>query len=195
MMPLRSIATSFALLLISVASHADETFTSEDHFQKSASMPASTMAYLTRTITADKASACQAVKPQELFETHTVSLNDSTKALLVKPAHMCLCESNNCPMWIFRAKGNVSKPLWSSSATKTLEILDKKLNGYRKLKEASADETHGRESIWSWNKDGYVEIYKHIWIWDTEKICRLGEETTQLMDGQMIERTKKCPQN
>ncbi|SDK30537.1 hypothetical protein SAMN05192566_0805 [Methylophilus rhizosphaerae] len=189
-----SIAVVFALLLTSIASLADEVFNSEESFKSPVSVPAPIVAHLTKALGSEKTSTCQVSRPHDMFEAQLIDLNKSTKAFLVKPARMCLCEANNCPMWVFKAKGSPSKPLWSSPSTKTFTLLDKTLNGYKKLREVSADATNDRESIWSWNKDSYVEIYKHVWIWDTEKRCRSGEETTQLMDGQMVERTRQCTQ-
>ena len=195
MKSLHTIVITSALLLNFGICQADEAFSSAESFKNPVKMSASVTTYLVNELGSKKMSACQASKPSDIFEAQEIELNKSVKALLVKPAHMCLCEDNNCPMWVFKTKGNITKPVWSSAATKNLEVLDKKLNGYRKLKEASTDETHGRESTWSWNRDNYVEIHKHVWIWDTEKHCRSGEETTQMMDGQMIEKTKQCGQN
>lgn len=92
-------------------------------------------------------------------------------------------------------KGSTPKLIWSTPSTGEVEILDKHLNGYRKLKEAGALATQGAESIWAWDSSHYTEIYKNVWTMDADKKCRLGEETTHLMDGKMVEHTIKCIQD
>lgn len=174
---------------------ASEEFRVEEHFKTPTKLSASIIAQLTKELGATKISACQEPQSKDLFEAQLVSLNKSTKAYLVKPAHMCLCSANHCPMWMFKIKGSTQKLIWSAPATGVLEILDKHLNGYKKLKEAGAAATHGGESIWAWDTNSYTEIYKNVWTMDADKKCRFGEETTQLVDGKMVEHTIKCIQD
>lgn len=186
---------SLLLLLTSSTLMAAEQFRIEDHFKNPAKIPAPVTAYLTKELGAVKMAACKEIKPNELFEAEIVSLNKSAKAYVVKPADMCLCTDHHCPVWMFSTKGKPTKPIWSHSATQTLEILDKKLNGYQKLKETSAEATRGHESIWSWDRNNYMEIDKTVWTFDTEKNCRFTEETSQLMDGRMVNHSIKCFQD
>lgn len=194
MKSLHLIATCF-LLLTTTISQADETFNAKERFKNPAKIPSHIIAYLTKEAGRDAITSCQEPKPQDIFEAEIISLNKATKAYLVKPAHTCLCNTSGCPVWMFQAKSTAAKLIWHIPATSAVEVLDKKLNGYRKLREAYTDEAHGRESTWSWDRINYTEIYQNAWHMDAEKKCRLGEETIQLVDGKMVNHTIKCPQD
>jgi hypothetical protein len=183
------------LLFASSTLMASETFHAHERFKNPSKIPSSVITQLTKEIGKDSIGACQEPKASNLFEAELVSINKSSKAYLVKPAHTCLCSSNHCPMWMFKMKGSTPKLIWSTPSTGEVEILDKHLNGYRKLKEAGALATQGAESIWAWDSSHYTEIYKNVWTMDADKKCRLGEETTHLMDGKMVEHTIKCIQD
>lgn len=187
-----------AILLIFFTSRilmADEAFHAEETFKTPAKIPLAITSQLFKSLGKNAISACQHNKKNHLFEAQLVSLNQATHAYLVKPADMCLCNDNHCPMWMFKMKGSAAKRIWSIPATATLEILDKHLNGYKRVKEMSALNTHGGESIWAWDSGQYTEIYKNVWTLDADQKCRLGEETTQLMDGKMVEHTIQCTQD
>lgn len=183
------------LLLVASALMASEQYSVNERFKSPAKLPAPIIAYLTKEVGAERIASCQEAKPNDMFEAEIIHLNKSSKAYLVKPAHMCLCHAHDCPMWMFQMKGKAAKLIWNIPATSVVEVLDKKLNGYRKINEASSDATHGSESIWSWDRHSYTEIYKNAWTMDAEKKCRLGEETIQLVDGKMVNHTIKCPQD
>jgi hypothetical protein len=183
------------LMFGSGMTQADDTFDTKERFRNPAKIPTHILHYLNKQSNREAIASCQEAKPHELFEAELISLNQSTKAYLVKPARSCLCTAVTCPVWLLQAKGSTAKLLWHMPATSVVEVLDKKLNGYRKIKEAYTDEAHGSESIWSWDRINYTEIYKNSWKMDAEKKCRLGEETIQLVDGKMVNHTIKCPQD
>lgn len=174
---------------------AEETFHANEPFKTPIKIPLSITSQLMTELGKTAISACQDIKPHRLFEAQFVNLNKSAKAYLIKPADLCLCSDNHCPIWMYKMKGNTPKRIWSIPATATIEMIDKHLNGYKRIKEISTLDTHGGESIWAWDSTHYSEIYKNIWTLDAEKKCRLGEETTQLMDGKMVEHTIHCTQN
>ncbi|MBF4990710.1 hypothetical protein [Methylophilus sp. QUAN] len=189
-----SIASLLALLLITICAQSAEEFSFAERVKHPAKIPSSMTAQLTKQHVANT-SACQEIKDDELYEAQLVSLSKSTKTYLVKPAHACLCSAHDCPMWLFKVNKTTAKLIWETPATSKLEIMDKKLNGYSKLKEVSAVAGQGHESIWAWNTSSYTEIYKNVWHMDAENKCRLGEETTELVDGRMVQHTISCPQN
>jgi hypothetical protein len=189
------ITVQLILLLVSFNAIAAEFFNAEERVKSPAKIPASIVSYLTKEGGTDKIAACREIKPNERFEAEIININKATKAYVVKPAHMCLCESGHCPMWMFKLKGSTAKLIWSAPEVKVVEVLDKKLNGYRELKAIVDTATRGSEFIWSWDRDSYSEIYKNVWTFDTEKNCRFGEETTQLMDGRMVQHNIKCFSN
>lgn len=187
--------TLFLLLfLLPSALMASEEYSIEKHFENPAKLPAHITAYLTKEVAPSRIASCQDVKPHEIFEAEVVQLNASSKAYLVKPAHMCVCTAHYCPMWLFSMKAKTAKPIWTHPATHTLEIMDKKLSGYRKLKEIGDEPTRGHDSIWSWDRDRYTEIDNTEWTLDTEKDCRFTKQTSQLMDGRMVQHSIKCAQ-
>ena len=188
-------STSLFFAMSSLVAHADETFQVKEPFKNPAKLPSPIVTQLTKEVGKDALASCQSSKPNDLFEAEIINLNKATKAYLVKPAHSCLCENDFCPVWLYPVKSKVVKPVWHIPATSKVEVLDKHLNKYRKLNEASADAIHGSESTWSWDRNNYSEIYKNTWKMDDEKKCRLGEETIQLMDGKMVNHTIKCTQN
>ncbi|HSI44890.1 MAG TPA: hypothetical protein VK950_01835 [Methylophilus sp.] len=195
MKSLSSIATLFFLLTISITAQADDTFSTKEQFKTPAKIPAPIIVHLTKEVGKSALASCSEHKPVELFEAELLSLNKTAKAYLVKPARTCLCSESRCPVWLYQMKGSAAKLIWNAPATSKVEVLDKKLNGYRKISEASSDEVHGSESTWSWDRNSYTEIYKNAWHMDAEKKCRLGEETIQLMDGKMVNHTIKCTQD
>jgi|GEM_PF-374392 len=182
-----------ALLFVSIA--VAEEFKSVERFKAPANIPAPIIAYLTNALGGNQLAACQDARPLDLFEAQIVSLNASTKAYLVKPARMCLCGTDDCPMWLFKVKGKVTKPIWHTEGAGVVEVMEKKLNGLHKLKESGNAAAHGHEFMYAWDKSSYTEIYANVWVWDAEKNCRVGKETTQLMDGTMVQHTKKCLQD
>jgi len=190
-----SITALFALLLIALCAQSAEEFGAEQRVKSPAKIPSSIIAQLSKKIATDGINGCQDTKPNDLFEAQLVGLSKSTKAYLVKPAHACLCSAHDCPMWLFKMNKTTAKLIWDTPATSLLEIMDKKLNGYSKLREVSALDGQGHETIWAWNTSSYTEIYHNVWVLDADKKCRLGEETTQLMDGKMVQHTKTCIQD
>jgi hypothetical protein len=195
---MRSLAANVALFLLlfnAMLAQADETFSTKEQFKNPAKIPASIISHLTKEVGKSALASCSEHKPAELFEAELLSLNKSAKAYLVKPARTCLCSESTCPVWLYQMKGSVAKLIWNMPATSKVEVLDKKLNGYRKISEASSEATHGSESTWSWDRNSYTEIYKNEWHMDAENKCRLGEETIQLMDGKMVNHTIKCTQD
>jgi hypothetical protein len=174
---------------------ASEQYSFEAHFKNPAKTPAPIIAYLTKKVSLEQGDQCRAVKPNDIFETEIISLNKSSKAYLVKPADMCFCSASQCPMWMFQMKGKTPKLIWTTPAASALEILDKHLNGYRKLKEMGSEPARGHDAIWSWDKDKYTEIDKTVWTLDTVKNCRFTEQTSQLMDGKMVQHSVKCFQD
>lgn len=195
MRSLPSITILFFLLFISIIAQADDSFSTKEQFKNPAKIPAPIIAQLTKEIGKSTIASCQTPKHADLFEAEIVSLNKTAKAYLVKPAHTCLCSESTCPVWLLQMKGSTAKLIWNAPATSKIEVLDKKLNGYRKISEASSHAEHGSESTWSWDRNSYTEIYKNAWHMDAEKKCRLGEETIQLMDGKMVNHTIKCTQD
>ena len=195
---MRSLAANaalFFLLFNAMLAQADETFSTKEQFKNPAKIPAAIISHLTKEVGKSALASCSEHKPAELFEAELLSLNKSAKAYLVKPARTCLCSESTCPVWLYQMKGSAAKLIWNMPATSKVEVLDKKLNGYRKISEASSEATHGSESTWSWDRNSYTEIYKNEWHMDAEKKCRLGEETIQLMDGKMVNHTIKCTQD
>lgn len=195
MKSLSSITALFVLLALCITAQADDTFSTKEQFKRPAKIPAPIIAHLTKEVGKSAIASCSETKPADVFEAEIVSLNKTTKAYLVKPAPTCLCSESTCPVWLFQMKGSTAKVIWNAPATSTVEVLDKKLNGYRKISEASSHAEHGSESTWSWDRNSYTEIYKNAWHMDAEKKCRLGEETIQLMDGKMVNHTIKCTQD
>jgi hypothetical protein len=190
-----SITTLFTLLLITLCAQSAEEFSFEQTFKRPAKIPASIVVQLSKQAATKDISTCQGVKQDDLFEAQLVSLGKSAKTYLVKPAHACLCGAHDCPMWLFKMNKAAAKLIWETPATSLLEVMDKKLNGYSKLREVSAFEGQGHETIWGWNTSSYTDIYNHVWVMDADKRCRLGEETTQLVDGKMVQHTKTCLQD
>ncbi|MGP1716586.1 MAG: hypothetical protein ACTS9Y_05345 [Methylophilus sp.] len=195
MKSLPSIATVCFALLFATTALADDTFSTKEQFKTPAKIPAPVIAQLTKEVGKSALASCSEPKPADIFEAEIVSLNKTTKAYLVKPARTCLCTEGFCPVWLFQMKGSAAKLIWHASATQKVDVLEKKLNGYRKINEASSDAVHGSESTWSWDRNSYTEIYKNAWHMDADKKCRLGEETIQLVDGKMVNHTIKCPQD
>ena len=192
---LPSIAALFFVLGLSNPAQADDTFSTKEQFKNPAKIPASVISHLTKEVGKTALASCSEHKPAELFEAELLSLNKTAKAYLVKPARTCLCSESTCPVWLYQIKGSAAKLIWNMPATSKVELLDKKLNGYRKINEASSEATHGSESTWSWDRNSYTEIYKNEWHMDADKKCRLGEETIQLVDGKMVNHTIKCTQD
>lgn len=183
------------LLLAAFSLHSGaEEFNLETPFKTPVQVPAIILRHMVSELTAAERDACMAVAQSALFEAQTVHLNSVAKAYLLKPAHRCLCVQQSCPVWLYSATGKTSRRLWHVAATEHVDLLDKKLSGYRELKEYSNHASHGHESIWSWNKHHYEEIYRNDWVWNEQLQCRLGKETTQLMDGHMEQQTKQCIQ-
>ncbi|WP_232410912.1 hypothetical protein [Methylophilus sp. 5] len=182
-------------MFISISAQSGEEFKIEERFKATANIPAPIIAYLTNELGGNQLAACQGSQPHDIFEAHIVSLNAATKAYLVKPARMCLCGTDDCPMWLFKVKSKTAKPIWHTDGANMLEIMDKKLNGLPKLKESGGAVAHGHESIYAWDRSSYTEIYSNVWVLDAEKNCRVGKETTQLMDGKMVQHNKKCVQD
>lgn len=186
---------AYSVLLLTLPAQADDTFRSVERFEQPANLPFTILSAVTKHAGAEKMAYCKDLQPNTLFEASIVHLNKTARAFLVKPTHICLCQGGACPMWIYQAKGDTAKLIWNTHAASTLEVQDKTLNKYRKLKAFSASPTAGHETVWSWDKDSYTEIYKYVWTWNAEQNCRIGEETTQLMDGKMVQFTKKCLSN
>lgn len=183
------------LFLLPCTLLASEEYSVEKRFNNPVKLPAHIVSYLTKEVQPGRISSCEEAKNNEMFEAEVVHLNASAKAYLVKPAHMCVCTTHYCPMWMFSMKSKTAKPIWTHPATHTLEILDKKLSGYRKLKEMGEEPTRGHDSVWSWERDRYTEIDNTEWTLDTEKECRLTKQTSQMMDGTMVQHFIKCAQH
>jgi hypothetical protein len=191
-MPLLRAITALSALCMALCAQAAEEFKIEERFKTPANLPAPIVAYLTNALGGNQLAACQGARPHELFEAQIVRLNASTKAYLVKPARLCLCGTSECPMWLFKSSGKATKLIWHTPGASMVELMEKKLNGLAKLKESGGGAEQGHESMYGWDRSSYSEIYSNVWVWDAEKHCRLGEETTQLMDGKMVQHTKKC---
>ncbi|MBF4988101.1 hypothetical protein [Methylophilus sp. 14] len=172
-----------------------EEFNAKEAFRAPVPVPGPIIAYVSNELGGNQLAACHEIKALDLFEAQLVSLNASTKAYLVKPARMCLCGGDECPLWLFKAKSKVTKPIWHTNGASMVEVMDKKLNGYLKLKESGSAAANGHEAMYGWDRNSYTEIYANVWTWDAEKNCRVGKETTQLMDGTMVHHTKKCIQD
>jgi hypothetical protein len=167
-----------ALFVVTVCAYSAEQYHIEERFKQAVKIPPAIIAYLTNGNSADAIADCEESNPHDIFEAKIIELNKSTKAYLVKPKQMCVCGAYYCPMWIFKVKGKTSKLIWSIDGTTFLEVLNEKAGGYKQLKVIGGGAAHGYESLWSWNKDRYSEIYNNFWVWDSEKECRLGEATT-----------------
>lgn len=170
---------------------ASEQYSINQPFDHPAKTPLPVLQKVEQWLQANKIGRYDAAALQQATEAVLVNLGPA-KAYLVKPATQEMCAENHCPMWLVQMKGKQAKLIWSSPAVSAVEILDKKLNKYRELKEVSAYPAHGSEQIWAWDARNYFEIYKNVWTWNAERTCRLTEETTQLMDGKMVQNNKQC---
>ncbi|MBF5037875.1 hypothetical protein ACFQ1T_10410 [Methylophilus glucosoxydans] len=178
------------LLLVSFETSASEDFSIEEHFTKPVKIPAPISTYLNKEMREDIA-LCEGVKPEDMFEVKTIHLNKSSKTYLVKPASTCLCGVYYCPMWIFQMKHNTAHLIWDVSGTGFLEVLNKKTNGFKQLKELGGAAMHGHMSIWSWDGKKYIEIHRQLYSRNNAKNC-FDIETFHLKNGKLIRATNKC---
>lgn len=74
---------------------------------------------------------------EEAFEAKLVKISASSQAVVVKHKALCLCGGYYSPIWLFQDKSNTASPIWSTKGAGMLELLDKKTNRFRKLKESS----------------------------------------------------------
>ena len=178
------------LLFLPLLARASDEFGVEEPIEKPDKIPSSIISYLSENLGEDIKS-CEIRRVDEAFEAKSVKISVRSHALIVKPKAWCLCGAYYCPMWIFQIKDNTANRIWSTEGTSGLEILDKKTNGYRQIKESGGVATHGHESIWVWGGEKYEETYRQIWTWNNEKSCREAE-TFRLKHGKLEKAPDSC---
>lgn len=178
------------LLLISSIAIASDEFGSESPIEDPDEIPLPVISYLSKEINL-VTQGCQERKLSDALEAKLVNISTHSKALVVKPKSWCLCGTYYCPMWLFQIQGNTANRIWSTEGTSGFEILDKKSNGYRQIKESGGVATHGHESIWFWGGKKYKETYRQVWTWNNEKACREAE-TFHLKHGELEKAPDSC---
>ena len=169
---------------------ASDEFGAEDPIENPDKIPSPIISYLSKEINLGT-QGCQEEELSDTLEAKLVNISAHTKAFVVKPKSWCLCSVYYCPMWLFQMHGNTANRVWSTEGTGGFEILDKKTNGYRQLKESGGVAMHGSESVWSWNGKKYEETYRQVWTWNNEKACREAE-TFRLKHGKLKKAPDSC---
>lgn len=176
------------LLFFPLLAGASDEFGVEEPIEKPDKIPSPIISYLSENLSNDIKS-CEIKKVDEAFEAKSVKISAHSRAFVVKPKSWCLCGAYYCPIWLFQAKS--ANPIWSTKGTGALEVLDKKTNGYRQIKESGGVAMHGYESIWAWDGKKYEETYRQDWTWNNEKSCREAE-TFRLKHGKLEKTPDLC---
>lgn len=169
---------------------ASEEYSIEERFQNPVKIPAAISSQLNKEMGKD-ISHCEDKKPDSRYEAQMVNLSSSLKAYLVKPTNFCLCGVYYCPVWLFKMKDAQASLIWSTAATGNLAILAKKNNGYHQLKESGGTAGHGHKSIWSWDGNKYMEIYRQSYMMNGSKGCA-DVETFHLKGKELISVSNEC---
>jgi hypothetical protein len=178
------------LLFLPLFASASDEFSVEELIEKPNKILSPVISYLSENL-GDDIKSCEIKKVDEAFEAKSVKISAHSRAFVVKPKSWCLCGAYYCPIWLFQVNGHSANPIWSTKGTGVLEVLDKKTNGYRQIKESGGVAAHGSESIWAWDGKKYEENYRQVWTWNNEKSCR-ETETFRLKHGKLEKTPDLC---
>jgi len=146
------------LSIFSLHAIADDEFSVEGNFDKSAVIPDSILNDLTPKIDL-KTNQCIETYVIDALEASEIHLNAKVKHIVIKPKAWCLCDATQCPMWIYKLNSKKPTPIWHEVGT-GIEVLETKKKGYKAIKVYG----HLGSGVSVWNGKRYqsrnYEFYK-----------------------------------
>ncbi len=156
-----TVAIFSAVLFAASPALAGENFNIEEGFAHTADVPASAAKDIEKT-SDGPCFAESKTTARDALEATRIDLGNQTQALLLKPklpsedkaAWGCFCGAYSCPMWIYSSDAAGARRIWSSAGS-SVEIVDHKDNGSKRLLVSSGSAGHQEAVLYGWNGGRY----------------------------------------
>lgn len=164
---IRTFAVILAILLPTSHAVAGEEFGIEERFPNLTDVPVSVATDMEKNLDA-AGNTCLAegkTTAKGALEATRIDLGNSARALLLKPkppaepqaAWGCFCGAYTCPMWIYSFEGTSAHRIWSSGGV-SLEVVDRKDNGAKRLLLSSGSAGHQEVTLYAWDGREYTVL-------------------------------------